>query len=275
MNTIFNFILFLLFIVGTPTYGITKYDYLLTIDAKGKISVSSYFPEGFGVLVEKQVLLSKGDDGKYYIRDKNKRYYAPTHIHHSFKHKKAADIFLSDKNEVEVTVIGYETFDGIGTPKSQVSIAEADEFYTIANINRWKFDCYFVIIDIQSVNNLNNATNLNFGCKIKTFAPLYHEGFGVIIKKRAYIKKINETLYISSDETFSHYSQLELDDHSFSPCERPSDESKIRKSLERKSMVYVDIIGYEYILGYGYDLLKKEMNDTQHIFFASHAEIIE
>ena len=40
-------------------------------------------------------------------------------------------------------------------------------------------------------------------------------------------------------------------------------------------MVYVNIIGYEYILGYGYDLLKKEMNDTQHIFFASHAEILE
>lgn len=275
MNTIFNFILFWLFLVGKPVYGITNYDYLLSIDADGKISVSSYFPEGFGVLVEKQVLLSKGDDGKYYIRDDNKRYYAPTNIHHSFKHKKTADFFLLDKNEVEVIVIGYETFDGIGSPKSQVSVAEADEFYTIANVDRWNFDCYFNIIDIHSVSELHNATNLNYKCKTKTFAPLYHEGFGVIIKKRAYIKKINEILYISSDETFSRYCKLELDDHSFTPCERLSDEPSIRKALEIKSMVYVEVIGYEYILGYGYDVLKKEMKDIQHIFFASHAQIIE
>ena len=39
-------------------------------------------------------------------------------------------------------------------------------------------------------------------------------------------------------------------------------------------MVYVEVIGYEYILGYGYDVLKKEMKDIQHIFFASHAQII-
>lgn len=272
MNTFFNFIL-LLFLVGIPTHAITKYDYLLSIDAKGKISVSSYFPEGFGVLLEKRVLLSKGDDGKYYIRDENRRYYAPTNIRSS-EYKKA-ELLLLGKDEVEVTVIGYETFDGIGSPKSQVSVAEADEFYTIANVDRWSFDCYFDIIDIHSVSELHNATNLNYKCKTKTFAPLYHEGFGVIIKKRAYIKKINEILYISSDETFSRYCKLELDDHSFTPCERLSDEPSIRKALEIKSMVYVEVIGYEYILGYGYDVLKKEMNDIQRIFFASHAEIIE